>query len=256
MNNLPKHGRVNCTRCFDNCASSTEFDKTKRVEGDWRITLNPLTWGNVEPEIIVLGFSKGPTQAGALGNTKHDEIAYKGSRENVGKILKHIGLLNPLAGEKLSQAVDRLVADKDGKFHFGSLIRCTVERQDKGIWKGSGGGMLDKFVATVFGRDVASNCSTQFLKILPSKTKIIVMFGMGTKQNYVKQAFALYKKTRGGSWRWINEVAYTDGKVTVVHVEHFASQGNLLPRWLGQENHVRARYGQLAASAIATAQLN
>lgn len=252
LEKLPKHGRVNCSHCFSKCAGTTEFDTTKRTEGDWRITLNPLAWGNDDPEVIVLGFSKGPTQAGALATADHDQIAYKGSRGNVGKILKHVGLLQQLKGEDPGQAASRLIADKQGKFHFGSLIRCTVERQDSGAWKGSGGGMLDKFVATPFGQEISSNCTTQFLKKLPTKTKLIVMFGMGSKLNYVRESFTLYQNARGGAWRWINEVAYTDGKVTVVHVEHFASQGNLIPRWLGEQAHERAQYGKMAAAAVTT----
>jgi hypothetical protein len=253
MEKLPQHGRINCTRCFSNCAGTPEFDKTKRTEDNWRITMNPLAWGNAAPDVIVLGFSKGPTQAGALATAEHDQVAYKRSRGNVGKILKHIGLLHQLTGENLGQTVSRLITDRNGRFHFGSLLRCTVERQDSGVWKGSGGGMLNKFVATQLGREVASNCVTQFLKDLPTKTKLIVMFGMGTKLNYVRESFDLYQKARGGTWRWINEVAYTDGKVTVVHVEHFASQGNLIPRWIGEQVHDRAQYGQMAVNAVAAA---
>lgn len=249
MTNLPKHGRVNCTACFQSF-KNVEFDLTKRVEGDWRITANPLAWGNSEPEVIVLGFSKGPTQSGALASSPHNQIAYKGSRTNVGKILQHIGLIHPKAGESLGDAVNNLIANQAGKFHFASLIRCTVERNDAGVWKGSGGGMLDKFVATPFGKEVSSNCTTMFLKELPLKTKLIVMFGMGTGLNYVRNSYELYRQARGGDWRWINEVFYTDGKVVVVHVEHFASQGNLLPRWLGEGGHSRAQYGIMAQQAI------
>jgi len=250
---LAQHGRVNCSKCFGNCAAPAEFDATKRTDGDWRITMNPLAWGNAAPEVVILGFSKGPTQAGALATTEHDQIAYKGSRGNVGKILKHVGLLQQLNGEDMGQAVSRMIADRQGKYHFGSLIRCTVERLTDGAWKGSGGGMLDKFVATSFGQEISTNCTDRFMKNLPSKTKLVVMFGMGTKLNYVRESFALYSKVRGGKWRWLNEVAYTDGKITVVHVEHFASQGNLIPRWLGEQNHERSRFGRMAASAVLAA---
>jgi hypothetical protein len=253
LNHLPEHGRVNCTKCFSQCSGAMAFDQTKRTEGDWRITQNPLAWGNTNPEVIVLGFSKGPTQAGALTKTHHDQIAYKGSRGNVGRILKHVGLLQQNRDETPGETVDRLIADRHGKLHFGSLIRCTVERLDKGSWKGSGGGMLDKFVATPFGREVSSNCVAQFLKDLPPAAKIIIMFGMGSKLNYVQESYSLYRSVRGGNWRWINDVAYTDGKVTVVHVEHFASQGNLIPRWLGEQQHARSNLGQLAASAVSKA---
>jgi hypothetical protein len=61
------------------------FDNTKRTssEGTWRITSNPLAWGNAEPDIVVLGFSKGPTQVGALASAPHNAIAYKGSRTTI-----------------------------------------------------------------------------------------------------------------------------------------------------------------------------
>ena len=249
---LPVHGRVSCTRCFSGCGP-VEFDSTQRGDGDWRITNNPLSWGNAQPEVVVLGFSKGPTQAGALGRSAHDEIAYKGSRGNVAKILAHVGLLQCESQEDPKAAVDALIADRQGRFHFGSLVRCTVERREKDIWKGSGGGMLDKFNATLFGRDVAANCTKQFLGGLPSSTRLIVMFGMGSKGNYVRASFDLYQRARPGPWRWINDVAYTDGAITVVHVEHFASQGPLIPQWLGERDHPRQRLGAMAQSAIRVA---
>jgi hypothetical protein len=251
-NKLPSHGRVECSKCFNSC-NVVEFDRTKREVGNWRITVNPLAWGNATPEIVVLGFSKGPTQAGALASSPHDEIAYKGARGNVGKILNHVGLMNCAPGADLGQEVSRMIADKNGRFHFASLIRCTVERNDKGTWKGSGGGMLDKFVATPFGKEVSNNCTTQFLKDLPKQTKLVVMFGMGTKLKYVSESRELFKAARGGQWTWINDVSYTDGKVTVVHVEHFASQGPLVPQWLGLKNDKRSIWGVMAADAVAQA---
>jgi len=254
LEKLPTHGRINCNRCFSSC-EHIEFDMTKRTDNDWRITANPLAWGNVEPEIIVLGFSKGPTQSGALAKDPHDKIAYKKSRGNVGKMLKHVGILPQMDGENAADTVSRLIADQSGRFHFGSLIRCTVERQKNGVWKGTGGGMLDKFVATSFGQEISLNCTTRFLKSLPIRTKLIVMFGLGSKLNYVQESFELYKKARGGEWRWINDVAYTDGKVTIVHVEHFASQGALIPQWLGERGHHRSEYGRMAAQAVSLLQL-
>lgn len=255
LEKLPTHGRIDCTRCFDSCGQ-VEFDETKRTEGDWRITANPLAWGNDTPDVIVLGFSKGPTQAGATGTNFHDDIAFKNGRAIVGKILNHIGLLPLSAGEDMKQAVSRLIADQHGRFHFGSMVRCTVEQFKKGIWIGSGCGMLDKFVAAPFGKEISTNCTERFLKYLPARTKLIVMFGTGSKLSYVRESFSLYKKARGGEWQWINDVAYTDGKVTVVHVEHFKSLGAYVPQWLGEgkhKNHKRAAYGVMAAIAVAEA---
>lgn len=113
--------------------------------------------------------------------------------------------------------------------------------------------MLDRFVATSFGSNVARNCATKFLADLPEATRLIVMFGMGTKQNYVHHARALLSEVRGSQMRVVNEVAYEDDRITVVHVEHFASQGDLIPQWLGEgkyQGHARAEYGKLARCAV------
>jgi len=253
MSCLPTHGRVDCTLCHP--SEPVIFDHSKNAVGDWRITFNPLAWGNPNAEIVVLGFSKGPTQSGALTNTPHDEIAYKGSRTQIGRIFDYLGLVERGQTSSAKAKIDGLIADKSGRFHFGSLIRCTVERYDKGTqeWKGSGGGMLDKFIATEFGRGVARRCSTRFLSELPTATKLVIMFGLGAKGKYVAEARRVIEQARPGAWRIVNEVAYTDGKITVVHVEHFASQGALLPQWLGERDHARHRLALLARAAVSGA---
>jgi len=76
------------------------------------------------------------------------------------------------------------------------------------------------------------------------------MFGLGTGNSYVTTARKAIEKARPGVWRTVNEVAYTDGKITVVHVEHFASQGANIPNWLGQNDHPRAKLGLLARAAV------
>ena len=231
---LPCAGRIACSRCHQ--GGEVLFDQTRRTEGDWRITANPLAWGN--------------PQAGALAGSYHDAIAYKGRRHNVGKILAFLGLIPDGGTTFLRESVDQLIADKNGRFHFGSLIRCTVERLEKGEWKGSGGGMLDRFVATPFGRDVASNCASRFLDELPQQTRLILMFGMGAGGSYILAARNLLQSRLRGAWRPINEVAYSNGQVTVVHVEHFAAQGALIPNWLSINDHPRARLGRLAREAV------
>lgn len=242
---LPASGRVPCADCHR--GEPYSFDRLRTEDGSWRITNNPLAWGNIEPEILILGFSKGPTQVGALAAQPHNAIAYRGGRTNLAKILHHVGLL-PAAEARL---VDQAIADPNGRFHFASLVRCTVERFDsrKHAWTGTGGGMLDKFVATDFGRFVTHSCATRFLADLPARTRLIVMLGMGSRLNYVKACRSLYRLVRPGDWRDVSEVAYSDGKVTVVHTEHFQSQGALIPNWLSGDRHERGRFGDLARAA-------
>ena len=253
MTCLPDHGRVECSICHR--SQPYAFDVTRTQDSGWRITNNPLAWGNPAPEVVVLGFSKGPTQAGALTSQPHDQIAYRGGRKNLAKILHHIGLL----GAPENHLVDREIANRHGRFHFASLIRCTVERFDEKEadpekqWKGTGGGMLDKFITCHFGRTIVENCSSRFLRDLPPPTKLIVMLGLGTRGNYISACRQALGKTRPGQWRTINEVAYTDDKVVVVHTEHFASQGALLPNWLSGETHERGRLGLLAQEGVKVA---
>ncbi len=248
---LPAHGRVACVLCHRGQAPS--FDRTATIEGDWKITANPLAWGSPFPEVVVLGFSKGPTQAGSLASTPHDAIAFKGGRLALGKILAHVGLLPLDTDWSLRQTVDRIIADKAGRFHFGSLIRCTVEQNIRGTWTGTGGGILDKFVGTSFGAEVAGRCAATFLGNLPQSTRIVVMLGMGARGNYINETRKLFAAARPGKWATINEVSYSDGAITVVHVEHFKSQGALIPNWLGGNGHPRGKLGLAAKAAIAAA---
>ncbi len=250
---LPSSGRINCTLCH---GRPIVFDETRtsRDEPNWRLTANPLAWGNDRPEVLVLGFSKGPSQAGELRHLSHNDIPFRKGRLNVGKILAHVGLLSQAPPEQLKRAVEAAVTDRTGRFGWGSLIRCTVERFDnaKNKWVGSGG-MIDPFMQSRFGQNVSTTCATRFLRDLPAETKLVVLFGLGARGSYVSAARKIIATARPGAWRTVNEVAYTDGRITIVHVEHFASQGALLPNWLGQNRHERARLGLLARQAVASA---
>lgn len=250
MSALPEHGRSDCALCFG-AGERPRFGRSMVGEASWRLTHSPLAWGNTTPEVVVLGFSKGPTQAGAMDNVAHNEIPYKGGRLAVGKILAHVGLLPKLPDEALKAEVAKAISDQSGRFHFGSMIRCTVERNDprKG-WTGTGGNMLDEFVATPFGKRIASNCVNRHMANLPEKTKLVVLFGMGKEFNYVNECFKLFKNVRGGHWTRPTPISYTDGTITVVHVEHFKSMGNLLPWWLGEKPHPRGKLGQLAKECV------
>jgi hypothetical protein len=249
---IPPSGRVGCNVCYREPIS---FDVTRRTEGDFRITANPLAWGNPRAEILVLGFSKGPNALGALAAKSHESIPYAGQRPSVRKILARVGVVEKDAN------MDLLIADQKGRFAWGSLIRCTVERRESELWKSSGGGMLDKFVATPLGREVAGNCASRHLKNLPAETKLVTLFGLGTNGNYVTEARKVIQRARpAGAWRAINDVSYTDGFVTFVHLEHFASQGRLIPDWCGEPDpkknnqiSTRSRLGELAYTAVQAA---
>ena len=255
---LPAHGRVDCTRCH---LGPVEFDVTLNEGDGWRIRANPLSWGSQTPEILVLGFSKGPTQAGALTTSRHDEIAFKGARKQAYQILAHVGAVPPSADP--GRAMDWLISDHSGRLAFGSLVRCTVERLDRKTmaWTGTGGDMLGAFVQSVFGRGVAGRCVSSFLQSLPEPTRLAILYGMGKNLSYVDVSERLIRQARSAcGWRRHDEVSYGDDQTTFVHVEHFRSQGRLIPDWLGEpdesgrpRNPGRARLGVMARAAVARA---
>ncbi len=246
MSGLPVSGRIACTLCH---IGPVDFGRTVRTEGDWRITANPLAWGNPNAEIVVLGFSKGPTQLSALATKAHNEIPYAGGRANIGKIFARLELISPGSNEQYNRVISALIADPRGRFHFGSLIRCSAEQSLSGKWSGTKGGMLDKFARSKLGSEVTRNCTGKFLGNLPSRTRLVLMFGTGSNLNYVSSCHDAIAAARPGNWRTINDVAYTDGQITVVHTEHFKSQGALLPDWLDPHSD-RGRLGIAAHYAV------
>jgi hypothetical protein len=123
-------------------------------------------------------------------------------------------------------------------------------------WVGTGGGMLDKFTKTEFGSHVVGKCAERFLGDLPAKVRLVIMFGTGAKLGYVAEARRVFEATRPGRWLTVNDVAYTDGHLTVVHVEHFKVQGAHLDHWLGVKPDKRSKLGSMAREAVAGAWAN
>ena len=93
---------------------------------------------------------------------------------------------------------------------------------------------------------VAGNCTSEFLGALPAKTKLVIIFG--NTPSYIKAVRKLVEKARPGSWRCVNEVAYTDGRVMFVHVVHFSARFNYAD-WLGAKEGTSKRKGLLAREA-------
>lgn len=254
MSCLPTHGRIDCIKCCPD-KSRPGFNEPVRYSSDeeWRIRSNPLAWGSSEPEILVLGFSKGQKQVCALSERKctHEEIAFKGSLPKIGEILTHIEVVEEPEDGKFGKMIYRHICDRNGRFHFGSLVRCSVERKDeKGGWKERHGN-LGKFVRSKFGKVVAGNCVSRFLGELPAKTKLVVLFGCS--DDYVEAVRELVKETRRGEWDDFNEIAYTDGKVMFVHVVHFTAYPKEISNWLGKNDspaEEKGRKGRLAKEAV------
>ena len=71
---------------------------------DWRIINDQGAWGSTSTEVLVLGFSKGATQAGIYQSGKFEDIAFAGMRPRLSQVLQAMKLLplNETADQRIS----------------------------------------------------------------------------------------------------------------------------------------------------------
>lgn len=218
---LPRHGRIACTRCFGSADAVWGRSACEPGNG-WSIINNPMAWGNTAPRILVLGFSKGGNQNADIMARPHDDVAFRGGRANLSIILETLGL------KQRDRPIDQVISDQKGDFAFGSLVRCSVKKRDGEEWVMSG-----KAIMTACLRDremgiVIKNCVAEFLGNLPDGLRLVVM--LGNDAGYINGCFAAIREARP-RLKPINIVAYADEQVVFVHTVHFKAQGPTVPDW-------------------------
>src|ERR1019366_3624459 len=114
-NTLPSHGHITCRRCFTT-------DGNTQMIGKWQMVNDPTAWGSTTPEILVLGFSKGFTQANAFRSGRLEDIPFKNMRTRLTEELRLLGVLSA------TETVDQKIVATETKFAFGSLVRCSLSR--------------------------------------------------------------------------------------------------------------------------------
>jgi hypothetical protein len=190
---------------------------------------------------VVLGFSRGSRQSKPL---PYDDRPFKGIRGPLTKIMQSLGLLGA------DDHVGKHIKADERDFHFASLFRCSVSMFDpkKNDYSKSGGGILVKFLRASETREVAHNCTDQFLTGLPSRTRVVLLLGNSDK--HVHRCRSLMERLYPNV-RPLNSVAYTDGSVTWVHCIHAAAQGRHVPEWLSGANSAIGRKLLPAREAVA-----
>lgn len=218
---LPKHGRIACGRCFG--GNSVDWGHTSYEPGDgWSVINNPMAWGSRTPSILVLGFSKGGNQNDEILERHHNEVAFRGGRANLSKILETLGL------KPSHRTIDQLIAEPQGDFAFGSLVRCSVKKRDGDGWLMSGKDIMSSCLRDRQMGTVISNCISEFLSDLPASVRLVVMLGNDIK--YIEGCYSAISENRPGTKR-INAVAYGDERVVFAHAVHFKAQGATIPEW-------------------------
>ncbi|WP_028765324.1 hypothetical protein [Shewanella colwelliana] len=231
---LPTHGKINCQDCFP---SGAEWGKTSLQQDNWLIDNNPCSWGGQNPEVLVLGFSKGTNQNSKLQSSDFNSIPYSGFRHRLSKVLDRLNLLN--SGE----VVDTLIHGEDNsRFHFASLVRCSLSVKDEHSGKYlKSGNIIARSARDSNSQSAIDKCTRKFLGAIPKKTKVVVL--LSNDDGYVDACYEQFRNLYPGLKR-INPVAYADQERTWVHVIHPAgTTGHHFNDWLdmavGKQAHKR-----------------
>ena len=202
---IQTHGRSSCTACFlpGSAPGST------RVEGAWRMDNNPGYWGAPEPEVLVLGFSKGANQSGSL---PFDRIAFNGARHNLREILVALKLMPSNAD------IDAHFTATGRTFGFASVVRCGLGLEvEPGRYKTSGDVVRRAVEAGSPVRDVFDRCTERHLSRLPVSVRTVMFLGLD--EPYIEAVFQRMSVIRPNLRRQ-GPMSYSDGVVTFVHVIH------------------------------------
>ena len=189
---------------------------------------DPGAWGSSEPEIIVLGFSKGATQADIYQNGKFEDIAFGGkqSRKNLTNILSCVGILNE------PEAVDEKIRDSEKVFAFGSFVRCSLARYDnkKSVFTTSGT-LINKSFSEI--PEIIKTCTNTFLADIPSSAGLVLMLGSGDP--YIKNCKNTLKSLYPIEFEEINSVSYRTENILWVHLTHPSPGNGTVKFWLNGE---------------------
>jgi len=218
-----QHGRLACRECF-NVAGVDE----KRI-GLWRIQNDPCYWGGSDPEVLVLGFSKGFTQARAVRESTFENIPFKGMRDRLTDALRAVGLLSS------NEHVNQLVSNPQSRVAFASLIRCSVARVNEKASFRAGKEVLEcsgPLIKRSFKEipEVISNCSRQFLADLPKSVRTVALLGVDGQ--YVKQCQLLIKELFPSPSRQINEMSLIADDRLWIWISHPSGSNGHFSDWL------------------------
>ena len=209
---LTVHGKLACRECFN----GTD-DNSIKPHKKWKMINDPGAWGSSESECLVLGFSKGATQAGIYETGKFEDIAFAGMRKRLTIALRLMGtLLN-------DETVDQKISDPNSNISFGSLIRCSVSRIDDKASNNKGHDVYSctgPLIAKSFSEipEVISRCSKKYLADLPASIRVVFMLGNGDA--YVNHCQQLLRELFPRDFLQINSMSSeADGRLWI-HLAH------------------------------------
>lgn len=221
------HGQQSCRECFKGCpdhrwhvGNLAEFS----VNGTtWTLRPNPGYWGDPEPKVLVLGFSKGDDQQNMIdlylkGQTRFEDIPFnsaKGTmRKDLAELLATLGLVPP------GEPIDRLFENAAHGFGFASLIRCSVEmqRQKKRPTR-SGDNILSRTLAEK--PRFVDECVGKYVARMPDSVRLVILLAADIK--YVRACRKLLEEVPL-SPPDETSYSYSRGRKMFIHIPHPSGQ--------------------------------
>lgn len=237
---FPTHGRIPCRVCWTGSESVyTTADRRFRVVND------PGAWGSARPQILVLGISKGFTQARAFADADFDRVPFKDCRPRLRRSLAAIGIMAADAD------IDRAMSRDEQRYAWGSLVRCSLSGWDD---ERQAYGCSTKQVLPAFKHADASRflraCMQRYLGDLPTSVRIVVL--LGSDENYIRVIRAELQRLHGAHYAPVNAMAHQVGRTLYVHTAHPSPLNGYFDRFVdGGLGEAQTAKRQLARSAVA-----
>lgn len=202
------HGPQQCRACFNGIEETL-------VLGDWRLQNNPGYYGSADPEIIVLGFSKGANQNKVALQGDFDKVAFAKARHRLKAVFETLYIM------PTDRDIDSLMTAKENKFGVASLVRCSFCKIKNGICKTSGDVIPSAFTNSST-LAIVQRCASKFLGKLPNRVKLVVL--LGTSDSYITKTKLIFSKLYD-DFSSINSCAFRAGGALWIYAAH-PSPGN------------------------------
>lgn len=202
------HGPHQCRACFGGSEHTLAL-------GDWRLHNNPGYYGSSDPEILVLGFSKGANQNKIAEEGDFDKIAFAKARHRLKTVLDTLSIMPK------DRSIDALMMAREQAFGVASLVRCSFCKMKGGVCKTSGDVIPSAFTNTST-LPIIQRCAAIFLGKLPKRVRLVVL--LGTADSYIAKTKAIFSKLYPG-FVSVNPTAFRAGGALWVYAAH-PSPGN------------------------------
>ena len=230
---LPVHGHIACRKCFVDEGST-------QMVGKWQMVNDPAAWGSASPKVLILGFSKGFTQAEAFRSGRFEDIPFKKMRPRLTEVLRLLGVLGQ------SEIVDQKMVASESEIGFGSLVRCSLSRLNaKGALECTGQVMAKAFVEEISAN--LKTCARTYLGDLPSSVRLVLL--LGTTDSYITGCRTVVRSLYGTRFSDIDDVSYRTGDVVWVHASHPSPLNGHHGPWMAGDPSTKAGRKQTLAKA-------